>query len=145
MKFGGPSSSLKPTPLSAWENSHEFNKIGEVISRNRKLLIDNFRRESTTTANVEVTTSKPIKGALEPVKKTETIYYVTFPQAKKALADLLYQEFTKVKNGPKLSDEKIKLVMQPGLLPDPTKERTEALYDFMKVLDLFKKRHKSYV
>jgi len=31
------------------------------------------------------------------------------------------------------------------MLPDPKKERKEPLYDFMKVLDLFKKRYKPYV
>ena len=38
---------MKPGPLASWENSNESNKIGELMNRNRKAIIENFKRLST--------------------------------------------------------------------------------------------------
>lgn len=68
---------MKATPLASWENSQESNHIGEVIAKNRKLLIEHFRRVSTHSSH-------------DGIPK-----YVTFAQAKEALADVIYSEFGK--------------------------------------------------
>jgi len=36
--------SIKATPLSMWENSREFDKIGFLMAKNRKQLIMSFKR-----------------------------------------------------------------------------------------------------
>lgn len=58
---------MKPTPLSAWENSAEHIHIGEVFNRHRKALMKSCKDESTYTS------------------ADGKIKYVTFTQAKKAL------------------------------------------------------------
>jgi len=40
---GGSQLTLKPTPLSLWESSKEFEKIGKLMAKSRKLLIEKFR------------------------------------------------------------------------------------------------------
>ena len=64
-------------PLASWENSHESNQIGELMNRNRKALIENFKRLSTHTSH------------------DGTPKYVTFSQAKSALSDVIYSKFPK--------------------------------------------------
>jgi len=44
-----------------------------------------------------------------------------------------------------LSDEKLKFVLSIGLIPDHTKSMTEQLYDFVKILEVFKERYKTKV
>lgn len=48
--------SIKPTPLTQWENSREFLLIGQLIARNRKLLREQFEKlvgTKTTVINFE--------------------------------------------------------------------------------------------
>ena len=45
--------------------------------------------------------------------------------------NVLYNEFTK--KGIKISDTKLKILMQAGLVPDLNLLRKEALYDFKKI------------
>lgn len=61
--------SIKPTPLAMWENSREFEKIGALIARSRKHLVEQFQA---------------ILGA-------EKLF--TFEQGKKALDNWLYTHF----------------------------------------------------
>lgn len=34
---------MKPTPLTAWENTREYDKIGIQMAKNRKLIADTFK------------------------------------------------------------------------------------------------------
>lgn len=43
----GPKVSVKPTNLTFWESSSEAVKIGTCIARNRKLLLEAFKQNST--------------------------------------------------------------------------------------------------
>lgn len=36
--------SIKPTPLSMWENTRDFDKIGSLIAKNRKQLMEQFKQ-----------------------------------------------------------------------------------------------------
>ena len=36
--------SIKPTPLTMWENSRDFDKIGFLMAKNRKQLIEQFKK-----------------------------------------------------------------------------------------------------
>jgi hypothetical protein len=42
-----------------------------------------------------------------------------------------------------LSDEKLRMVLSAGQVSDHTRTMTEPLYDFVKLLDLFKERYKN--
>ena len=44
MLEGNQKLSIKPTPLSQWENSREYMLIGQKIAKNRKLLKEQFER-----------------------------------------------------------------------------------------------------
>lgn len=45
--YGDKRLTITPTSLRGWENGPEAQKIGTIIARNRKLLIENFRQVST--------------------------------------------------------------------------------------------------
>ena len=68
---------------------------------------------------------------------------VTFDESKKALSDVIYHQFTS--KGYKVSDPKLKIVLNVGLVPDLKKEMKEPLYDYMKILSLFKEKYKPIV
>jgi hypothetical protein len=126
VKSGGQASSFKATPLSNWENSEEFNLLGEVMTRNRKLLIEKFRQQSTEADEIQVAQLKENKGTLETVMKKDKLHYVTLPQAKKVLQDVLLPVFANMKKAPKLTDDKISHIMRPGALvevPHPQKPK----------------------
>ena len=124
---GGSQTSQLPTGLSYWENSEEHNKIGAILCKHRKALMDKFMKQS----------------------KTENRKLVTFAQAKKAMYDLLCNEIGTNKGMSdkklKVSDGKLKFVLSAGQVPDPKKEHPEPLYDYQKLLDLMKERYKTAV
>jgi len=122
---GDPKSSIVTTPLSAWDNSKESNKVGEVMNKHRKALLSKFKEQSTR---------------LAPDGKAQV---VNFKQAKEALDELIYAEFTS-KNMP-ISDGKLKMVLNCCAVPDPNKSLKEPLFDFSKMMDLFKKRYQPKV
>jgi hypothetical protein len=66
---GSNSLSIKPSPLGLWETTKEFENIGTLLAKNRKLLIEKFKSE---------------------IGKT-TLF--NFAQGKAALNDWLYQHF----------------------------------------------------
>jgi hypothetical protein len=59
------------------------------------------------------------------------------------LSDVVYHSFTR--KGYNVSDPKLKLVLSVGLVPDLKKEMIEPLYDYMKILNLFKDKYKPIV
>ena len=73
--------SFKTTELSMWENSREFERIGQLMAKNRKLLVEKFRE---------------VLGS--PTKKA-----FTFAQGKLAVDDWLYSHF-----GDSVTDAKLK-------------------------------------
>lgn len=44
--------SIKATPLTMWENSPEFARLGSLISKSRKLIIDQFKKVLGSTNTV---------------------------------------------------------------------------------------------
>ena len=83
--------SVKATPLSFWENSAEAQKLGTVIARNRKLLTESFKKHST---------HSDYNGEAR---------FVTFEQAKKAMASIISVNFP---DG--LSDDKLACILRVG-------------------------------
>lgn len=77
---GSSINTFKPPNIPLWENSKESDLLGEVIARNRHQI-------QTNLGNKEV----------------------TFTEAKKAMDNILYNEFTK--KGIKISDTKLKILM----------------------------------
>ena len=77
---GSAVNTFKPTPIPLWENSKESDLLGEAIARNRHQIQANLLNKE-----------------------------VTFKEAKKALDDILHNEFTK--KGIKISDVKLKIFL----------------------------------
>ena len=77
---GAPKLSIKPTALNMWENTKDFERIGFLMAKNRKLLIEKF------------------KSVLGP---RSTLF--TFEEGKEALDDWIYSHF---KNS--ISNEQLK-------------------------------------
>lgn len=102
--------SFKTTPLSMWENSREFEQIGSLIARSRKLLIEKFR-------------------AGLPAKTT----IFTFEEGRAILDDWLYSHF-----GDSLSDAKLQCIFRPALVHNESQAVPK--YDYMKLLDINKSR-----
>jgi hypothetical protein len=76
---------MKPTPLSAWDNSEESNKIGEAINRHRK----------------------NVTAALKGLDNNTPDGLVTFAEFREALKDVMYAEF-RSKKLPVPSDAKLR-------------------------------------
>ena len=93
---GGTQTSQLPTNLSHWENSEEHNKIGAILAKHRKALMDKFLKQSTS----------------------DDKRLVTFAQAKKAMYEMLCNELgtNRGMNDKKLkvSDGKLKFVLSAG-------------------------------
>ena len=94
-----------------WENSREFQSIGTAVARNRKALKDNFEK---------------LAG---PGGKS-----VTYAQARKAMDEMINQHFQG------LSEEKLKCVLRVAEIQGSS-AASEAAYDYMKLLDVYKQRH----
>ena len=67
---GAPKLSIKPTALNMWENSRDYSRLGALMAKSRKLLIEKF------------------KSVIGP---DSTLF--TFEQGKKALDDWIYSNF----------------------------------------------------
>ena len=93
----GDKNAIKYTGISTWNNGPEHALIGACIARNRNSLIKKFKEHSTHSSY------------------DGTPRFVTFAQAKKALDDLLYENFTKTRQI-HLTDEKLACVLSVGRL-----------------------------
>ena len=82
---------VTPTSLTYWEASDEAKKIGTMLARNRKLLIENFRKVSTHSDH---------NGEAK---------FVTFEQAKSACQDIILANF-----GRPIADDKLKCILRVG-------------------------------
>lgn len=114
-----PKLSDKPSnkkQLKRWSESHEANLLSSLIAKNSASLLKAFRTYSTHSDH---------QGESR---------FVTLAQAKKALEPLVIQNFT-VK-GIEISDEQLHTIMKVGLLG----RSNIMIYDFIKVLDTYKKR-----
>ena len=114
-----PKLSDKPSSkkqLKRWGESHEANLLSSLIAKNSTSLLKAFRTYSTHSDH---------QGESR---------FVTLAQAKKALEPLIIQNFT-VK-GIEISDEQLHTIMKVGLLG----RSGIMIYDFIKVLDTYKKR-----
>lgn len=90
---GNSKLSIKATPLTSWENSPEFAKIGFLIAKNRKQLIKQFK------AVLKLPTIDPT------VVPSDRLF--NLDQGKKALDDWLHQNF-----GGSITDDQLKCVFR---------------------------------
>ena len=104
--------SFKTTELSSWENSREFERLGFLMAKNRKLLIEKFR---------EVLGSNSAKA-------------FTFAQGKRALDEWLFSHF-----GDKISDAKLSTLFNAAKIHQES--QAEPKYDYIRMLDINKSRH----
>lgn len=104
--------SIKTTSLSMWENTREFQQIGALMAKNRKLLTDKFKQELG-----------------DPTKKA-----FTFAQGKRALDEWLYSHF-----GDSITDAKLRCLFMPSKIHSAS--QSEPVYDYMRMLDINKSRH----
>lgn len=103
--------SIKATPLTMWENSPEFARLGSLISKSRKLIIDHFKK---------------VLGS------TNTVF--NFAQGKEAMDDFIYKKY-----GSTLSDEKLQVVFSVARLHKES-QVGETVYDYVRMLDTYKSR-----
>ena len=89
--FGDKKMTVTATSLTFWETSAEAIKIGTMIARNRKLLIENFKK---------VSTHSDYNGVAK---------YVTFDQAKAACSEIILANF-----GKQIPDDKLRCILRVG-------------------------------
>ena len=91
----GDKNAARYTAMSSWENGPEHARIGACIAKNRNSLMKKFKDHSTHTS---------FDGQPK---------FVTFAQAKKALDELIYENFAK--NGEiHMTDDKLACVLAVG-------------------------------
>ena len=78
---------IKPNPLALWENSREYQRIGTLIARNRKLLKDKF-------------------DSISKNRGQQTAAVVSYEEMKSVLETLLIPHFSA------LNEEKLRLIMK---------------------------------
>lgn len=89
--FGDKKMTVTPTTLTYWETSAEAVKLGTILARNRKLLVENFRAVSTHSDH---------NGDAK---------YVTYDQAKAACSEIILANF-----GKPIADDKLKCIFRVG-------------------------------
>ena len=109
---GNSKVSFKNTALSMWENSREFQQIGFLMAKNRKLLMERFK---------EVLGSTTQKS-------------FTFAEGKRALDDWLHSHF-----GDSITDAKLACLF--GAAKIHSESQAEPRYDYVRMLDINKSRH----
>ena len=100
-------------PLALWENTREYQRIGTLIARNRKLLRDEFSK----------------------VGGISTTNIVNYEQAKAALMSLLLPHFNSI------TDEKLKIILRVGEMQGASDGGLGNRYDFNRFLNVYKNRH----
>ena len=108
---GASKISFKTTPLNMWENSREFARIGTLLAKSRKLLLEKFRA------------GLPAGSTL-----------FTFEQGKTVLDEWLFSHF-----GDSISDAKLKCIFGPAQVANESQAVPK--YDYIKFLDINKSRH----
>ena len=89
--FGDKKMTVTATSLTYWETGAEAIKIGTMLARNRKLLIENFK---------QVSTHSDYNGVAK---------YVTFDQAKAAVHEIILANF-----GKPIPDDKLRCILRVG-------------------------------
>jgi len=108
---GPAKASTTATPLTMWENTKDFERIGSLMAKNRKLLIEKF---------------KTVLGS------SSTLF--TFEEGKAALDDWIYSHF---KNS--ISDEQLKCLFRAAQVHSESQHCPK--YDYIRLLDMQKSRH----
>ena len=94
-----------------WENSRDYQQIGTLISKNRKLLADSFKA----------------------VLPADTKLF-SFEQGKEAMDGWLYTHFKD-----KLTDEQLKCLFRPAQVHSESHHGPR--YDYLKLLEINKSRY----
>ena len=107
-----PKLALKTTPDAPWQNSFEARQIMKCMHRNRKLLLERFKKYSTHSDH---------NGDAK---------YITFEQARKALEPLIISNFKQM-----ISSAKLDCLLSVALVATKMGSYPEIkLYDFMQLL-----------
>ena len=142
LAVGQGKGSMKANPLSAWENSVEYNKIGEVIARNRKSLVAKFK-DACKNKSAD---GKPLCTIKEAAKILDDMLFIEFgnPDKQKFNSAVPPEAalLTDKTKWPGFSVQKTRAVIKVGQVPDPQLKLPQPLYDCGKFLDAFKKRYK---
>ena len=94
----GEKNALKQTSVTSWEHGPEHARIGACIAKNRNALLKKFKEHST-------------HSSYDGQPK-----YVTFFQAKKALDQLLHENFTNCRDPIHINDDHLALLLSVGQL-----------------------------
>ena len=108
---GAPKLSIKPTALNMWENSRDYMRLGSLMAKSRKLLIEKF------------------KSVVGP---DQTLF--TFEQGKQALDDWIYSHFKT-----SVSDEQLRCLFTAAQVHNESQACPK--YDYLRLLDIQKSRH----
>ena len=103
---------IKSNPLSIWENTREYQRIGTLIAKNRKLLKDQFDK---------------VTGGKTTV--------VTYDQAKLALLNLIQPHFNAI------TEDKMHVILKVGEVQGANEGGLGNRYDYMRLLNVYKNRH----
>ena len=107
--FGDKKMTVAPTSLSYWETGDEAKEIGTMFARNRRILIQNFKKISTHSDH---------NGEAK---------YVTFDQAKSACHEIILANF-----GKPIPDDKLRCILRVGQVVSKIGQFPSiGIYDFM--------------
>ena len=95
-----------------WENSREFERLGFLMAKNRKLIVEKFKEKLGSA------TQKSFN----------------FAEGKDALDEWLYSHF-----GDSITDAKLKCLF--GAATVHQESQSEPKYDYIRMLDINKSRH----
>lgn len=99
--------------MTLWENTREYQRIGTLIAKNRKLL----------------------RGQFEKIVKDGSATIVNYEQAKSAILGLLQPHFNSI------TDEKLRVILKVGEVQGATDGGLGNRYDFARLLNVYKNRH----
>jgi hypothetical protein len=94
-----------------WENSKDFERIGFLVARNRKQLMECFKR---------------VLGG-----RPDTLF--SFVEGRAALDDWLHQNF-----GGRVTDEQLKCMFRVAV--NPSESQVEPRYCYERMLDIYRQR-----
>lgn len=100
--------------MTLWENTREYQRIGTLIAKNRKLLRGQFEK-------------------IVPDNNGSTI--VNYEQAKSAILGLLQPHFNSI------TDEKLRVILKVGEVQGATEGGLGNRFDFDRLLLVYKSRH----
>jgi hypothetical protein len=109
---GNSKLTLKSNHMAIWENSREYQRIGTVIAKNRKLL----------------------KAQLDNICTSEESV-ASYEELKMVLGNLLRGQFGNIE------DDKMKAIVKVGEILKASEGSIGNRYDYVRILSVYKDRH----